>query len=75
MSGMNASKIAAILTGTLAAAMAVSFSYIVLGLCLAQPLEDVRPALVPLVNLGAVAILLAIGLVTFRHVFRWMRGN
>lgn len=72
---MRASKIAANLTGITAAAMTVSFSYIVLGLCLAQPLEDVRPALVPLVNIGAVALLLAIALVTFRRVFRWMQKN
>jgi hypothetical protein len=67
---MSKSRIGAILGGTVAAAFAVSFSYVVLGLCLAQPLEDLRPSLAPVANLGAAAILFAIAIASFRLVFR-----
>ena len=67
---MTTSKVAAIATAIVSALIAVVVSYIVLGLCLGQLLEDVRPSLVPLVNIGAVAMLLAVGIATFHAVFR-----
>jgi hypothetical protein len=72
---MSAPKVAAIVTGIVSALIAVVASYIALGLFLGQLLEDIRPSLVPLVDIGAVALLLAVGIVTFRCVFGMMRGS
>jgi hypothetical protein len=69
------SKIAAILSGAIVAIIAIAVAYVVLGVCLGQLLEDVRPGLVPLVDIGVFAILIAVGISTFRFVFRKMRGG
>lgn len=72
---VTGSKVAAIITALTSAILAVIVSYIALGVCLGQLLEDVRPSLVLLVNVGAVALLLAVGIATFRYVLARMSGS
>jgi hypothetical protein len=72
---LMASKTTSILSATVAAAAVAGASYVVLGLCLAEPLEDVRPQFIPLVNVGVLAILLAVAIVIFRFVFRSLRNH
>jgi hypothetical protein len=55
------------------ALIAVAAAFLFLAVSLAQPLEDVREEFVPLVNIGTGAILLAVGIGTFRGVYRGMR--
>lgn len=70
---MTARKALSIVGAALAAAIVVSVSCVVLGVCLGQPLEDMRPEFAPLVNMGSIAILGAIAAATFCAVFKKMR--